>query len=284
MNKTTRESIFRDAARRMRADFEDVRNNVPHKGEAGGEGEEIVRQFLNAHLPNRYKATNGFVIDKDDNVSGHIDVIIYDALNCPAYRTSEKGMIIPNDNVTAVFEVKFTLTTTTLKSALEKIHELKNLTKTPLLHDHTQGEQIATYGVIFTFESNIKYETVFDYWHICLDIKNPLHNSCSMIVVLDQGLFVTCMDIPGHGGAPADIQGISPSPVGTRIGITYLEYKELTLDTMMRLLLAHLTFFRHRIDHPGFNFRSIGSVPTKWIGEYTADKEIYYIKKDVNNI
>ena len=280
MNRPTRESIFKDTSRRMRADFEDARNNVPHRGEAGGEGEEIIRHFLNAHLPSRYKATNGFVIDKDDNISGHTDVILYDALNCPVYRTSDRGMIIPNDNVTAVFEVKFSLTTSTLDSALKKVHELKNLNKTPHSPDHKKGEQIATYGVIFAFESKIKYETVFEHWHKNLSDDNPLHNSCSMIVVLDQGVFATCMDIPGSGGAPADIQGISPSPIGTKLGIAYFEYKDLTLDIMLRLLIGHLTFFRHRIDHPGFNFRSLGPVPSIWIGEYTGPQNIVYMKKD----
>ena len=60
MNHPTRESIFRDAAKTMRAAFEDARNNVPQRGEAGGEGEEIVRRFLSQHLPKRFAVTNGF--------------------------------------------------------------------------------------------------------------------------------------------------------------------------------------------------------------------------------
>ena len=125
MNQPTRESIFRDAAKTMRAMFEDARNNVPHRGEAGGEGEQIVQRFLTQHLPNRFSVTNGFVIDREDNISGYTDLIIYDAHNCPAYRTSERGMILPNDNVASVVEVKFQLTTTTLDDAINKLHELR---------------------------------------------------------------------------------------------------------------------------------------------------------------
>jgi hypothetical protein len=34
VNKPTRKTIFKDIAKKMRADFEDARNNVPHRGEA----------------------------------------------------------------------------------------------------------------------------------------------------------------------------------------------------------------------------------------------------------
>jgi len=122
---------------------------VPHRGQAGGEGEAIVRHFLNDHLPGRYRATGGFIIDKRDGMSGHVDVIVYDALNCPVYRTSSEGMVVPNDNVAAVVEVKFQLTTTTLDEALDKIHEVKNLAKTPLADAHPPGQIIGTQGVIF---------------------------------------------------------------------------------------------------------------------------------------
>lgn len=275
--KPSRETIFRDAALRMRADFEDARNNVPHRGEAGGEGEVIRRNFLNDHMPLRFRASNGFVIDREDKISGHTDVVLYDALNCPVYRTSERGMIIPNDNVAAVFEVKFQLTTTLLRSALQKIHELKRLKKTPFDPSrHQPGDQRATYGVIFAFDCDVKYQTVIDIWHKELTEITPLHNSCNLIVILDRGMFAACMEVPGHGPAPADIQGISPAPIGTRLGLTYLDYRKRTLDSMMRMLLGHLTFFRHRIDHPGFDFWTLGQSPVKWIGEYVADRRINY--------
>lgn len=278
--RPTRESIFQDAARRMRAEFEDARHNVPHRGEAGGEGEAIVRQFLNSHLPGRFRATGGFIIDKTDQVSGHADVIVYDSLNCPVYRTSERGMIVPNDNVAAFVEVKFTLTTTLLDSAIDKIHEAKNLTKTaipPNRKPPDQPEQINTYGIVFGFQSELGRETVIDRWHGRLTDKNPLHNSCNMVVILDRGVWVTVVGIPGHGAAPATLEGIPPmTPPGTRLGIAYLEYGDRTLDAMMRLLLAHLTFFRHRVDHPGFNFAALGQMPVKWIGTVREEGKVEY--------
>ena len=277
--KPTRESIFHDAARRMRAEFEDARNNVPHRGEAGAEGEAIVREFLNTHLPQRFRATSGFIIDKTDQISGHEDVIVYDALNCPVYRTSERGMIIPNDNVAVLAEVKFQLTTTTLDSAIDKIHEAKNLVKTPRARerDRSRPEIIETYGMIFAFECDLQYQTVIDRWHAKLTEVNPLHNTCSLIAVLDRGLWPTTAFYPGEGVAPVTLTGISPQiPRGAKVGIGYMEFGGRTLDAMMRLLLAHLTFFRHRVDHPGFAHADIGPALIKWIGEFVANGQVAY--------
>ena len=205
VNKPTRETIFQDAAKKMRVGFEDARNNVPHRGQAGAEGEDILITFLNDHLPSRFKATSGFIIDRQDTVSSHIDVIIYDAFNCPIYRTSERGMIIPNDNVACVFEVKYSLTTTLLSQALKKIHEVKNLLKTPLIEVTMPMEQVETYGAIFAFECNLSYETVLKKWSEELTDMNPIFKSCSIITVLDRGNFTTVMDVPGYGAAPASV-------------------------------------------------------------------------------
>lgn len=278
MEKPTRESIFRSAARQMRSNFQEIRDNVPHHGEAGGEGEKIVRDFLNEHLPGRFRAASGFIIDRNDEMSGHTDVIIYDVLNCPVYRTAERAMIIPNDNIAAVIEVKFKLTTQELDDALNKIHKVKNLTKTKLLPPFGP-QNIETYGMIFAFECDLKHETVTDRWHAKLNERTPLHNSCSTIAVLDRGLFTTCAAIPGHPPATATIMAVSArAQAGTQVGIGYIETKDDTLDQMMRLLLGHLSLFRHHVDHPGFNFGKFSPIPVKWVGKFTGPGQIVYEK------
>lgn len=257
----------------MRADFEEVRNNVPHRGVAGGEGEEIVREFLNERLPGRFRATNGFIIDGNDNVSGHTDVIVYDAFNCPVYRTSNSGMIIPNDNVVSVFEVKFNLTTTRLDEAFKKIHESKNLAK---ITPREIGGYNFTNSVIFAFECSLDHETVFKRWHKNLTLENPLHNSCNMIVILDRGIFLTTLNLPGRDSSVFLAKGIPDFPVGTDYGISYMEYGENTLDAMMRCFIPYLSIFHNHVHHPGFNFAELGEVPTYWIGKQIGEKDISY--------
>ena len=272
----SRSSIFHDASLRLRADFEEVRNSVPHRGVAGSEGEKILSHFLDDHMPQRFRTTNGFIIDKADSISGQTDIIVYDALNCPVYRTSSTGMIIPSDNAAAVFEVKFDLTTTGLRNDIRKIHNIKNLTKTPHLPQDPPNWLISTFGVIFAFESNLSDESIYRTWHSELAEQNLLHNSCNMIVILDRGIYVPIAIFPDGNAGPITMEGVPPAPAGTTIGLSFFPYGENTLDHMLRILLGQLTFFRPRIDHPGFDFRSTGPRQVYRIGTYNQSGVLEY--------
>lgn len=72
------------AARKLRQDFETLRL-IPHAGAKGSEAERLVRDFLNGHLPKRFAAGAGFIIDRREQVSKQRDVVIYDAMD---YMTS----------------------------------------------------------------------------------------------------------------------------------------------------------------------------------------------------
>jgi hypothetical protein len=90
--------LFKLAATKMRADFEEIKAGSPHPGEKGEEGEQIVRDFLNSHLPKRFAATSGHLIDVNSAMSHQADVLVYDQVNSPVYRAG-KGLILPNENV-----------------------------------------------------------------------------------------------------------------------------------------------------------------------------------------
>jgi hypothetical protein len=89
--------LFNDAAKKLRAEFEYIRSTNPHPGEKGAEAENVVRDFLNHHLPQRFRATSGIIIDKANSLSPQTDVIIYDALISPVYRYSEEMLMLPLD-------------------------------------------------------------------------------------------------------------------------------------------------------------------------------------------
>lgn len=251
----------------MRAAFDDARNNVPHRGEAGGEGEAILREFLSYHLPRRYGVTGGFIIDSRDVVSPQTDVIVYDAFNCPVYRTSERGMIIPSDNAAAVVEVKFTLTTSLFGEALSKIHDVKRLAKTRLTSEDGYAAQYATFGAIFAFSSEAKPQALIDRWTREMRGQVRPELSCNAVVLLDRGLIVAASDIPSFGVRPAML-GPGLQIPGTRLGLTFMEHGENTLDAFLRFLLAHLTLFRHRVDHPGFDSGPFRPDAITWFGSY----------------
>ena len=101
MEIPTREKIFEMAAQKLRQDFRELQV-VPHAALKGVEAENLVRSFLRGHLPRRFDVGSGFILDKKNNVSKQTDVIVFDALNCPTYRTSETAAIFPANNVAAV--------------------------------------------------------------------------------------------------------------------------------------------------------------------------------------
>jgi len=76
-------------------------------------------------LPKRFDAGSGLIIDPHDNLSKQTDVIIYDALNCPVYRASERAAIIPSDNVAAIVEVKSRIDKEKLREAFENAYDVK---------------------------------------------------------------------------------------------------------------------------------------------------------------
>ena len=80
MSSQTGADMLAAAAGRLRADFDSIRM-LPHKGERGRETQDALIEFLQRHLPKRFTAQSGYVIDRDGTVSRHMDVIVYDQLD-----------------------------------------------------------------------------------------------------------------------------------------------------------------------------------------------------------
>ncbi|MCA1594404.1 MAG: hypothetical protein LC754_17620, partial [Acidobacteria bacterium] len=163
MANVTRQSIFAQAARKLRQDFEEL-SNIPHSGVKGNQAERLVKIFLKEHLPKRFGVGSGFIIDRFDTVSKQTDVIVYDALNCPVYRASEDAAIFPSDNVAVVVEVKSRLDKDQLISAFENIRATKRLAK-------TQAPELPipittqTVGCLFAFDSAISLDKISEHYY-----------------------------------------------------------------------------------------------------------------------
>jgi hypothetical protein len=97
------------AGNRLRVDFQAARESSFHAGQTGSEVEEILRKFLNGHLPQRFRAASAFCIDSKNTASKQTDVAISDALNSPVLRSTPVQQILPVDHVAAVIEVKSSL-------------------------------------------------------------------------------------------------------------------------------------------------------------------------------
>ncbi|MFZ5506418.1 MAG: DUF6602 domain-containing protein, partial [Pseudomonadota bacterium] len=154
------------------------------------EAEEIIRQFLNGHLPKRFTAAAGFITDPLGAVSSQTDVIIYDSYNCPVYRASDTAGIFPSNNVAAVVEVKSRLTGEAVADAAQKIARIKALTKTKPA-DLPFRVSAQTLGVLFAFASDISLPKVLD--HYVESIRHHgLGRHIDFIAVLDRGLVTLC--------------------------------------------------------------------------------------------
>jgi|GEM_PF-3487626 hypothetical protein len=113
-----------------------------HPGTIGSYREELLRTLLNQLLPRQYEATTGFI----EGCPRQIDIIVWDAgAYSPLFR--EQGfVVVPLAAVRAVIEVKTTLTSGTLKQAMDILWDVfrNRMTSTPIFKG------------IFAYETNLK--------------------------------------------------------------------------------------------------------------------------------
>jgi hypothetical protein len=257
MTQISRAEIFAQAARKLRSDF-DALTVIPHNASKGHEAEEIIRRFLNDHLPKRFVAGCGFIIDAQGAVSNQADVVVYDAHNCPVYRASDSAAIFPSNNVAVVVEVKSRLNKEAIEDAASKIARVKGLvkSKSPNVPFLVTSQ---TMGVLFAFASDIKLATVGQHYRQTFG-AHGIGRHIDVIAVLDQGV-VTLVgkmrDVSGWNIVQMDDGLGGEAAEGGHIAISIMELGEYTLDVLFRLLLPQLAQFRQIVDHPGFDFASL---------------------------
>jgi hypothetical protein len=100
---------------------------IHHKGDRGENREEILRKFLEDHLPKRFGVAKGEIVSLNGEHSYSADIIIYDAVNCPILYAG-KTQILPIEGVYGVIEIKSGLSKDELLSDCEKIEGFKRMT------------------------------------------------------------------------------------------------------------------------------------------------------------
>ena len=258
-DRVSRQSIFEKASTKLRQDFDEL-YNIPHSALKGSEAERIIRVFLNDHLPKRFSAGSGFIIDPNDKISKQTDVVVYDAINCPIYRASKDAAIFPSTNVAAVVEVKSKLNKDELISAFNNIQETKSLAKyrppqSPFLVN------CQTMGCLFAFDTSITLEKISDHYFDLIRTYGIGHH-IDLIVVLDKGLIMLSAKVNEQlGWNPMVVEGMpkGSQAEGMHIAISSSAFGKDSLDSFLRFLLAHLSFFHNRMEHPGFNWQSTAS-------------------------
>lgn len=277
MSELTRNVIFEQAAKKLRAEFEEL-SVIPHKGAKGSEAEGLMKNFLSNRLPKRFAVSSGFIIDKRNEVSKQTDVVIYDAFNCPVYRASDDGAIFPNDNVAAVVEVKALLDKDRLREACENIRAAKRLAKTPMPDNFPFLVSTQTLGCIFAYKSSITLNKIVEHYQEFLSEKGfNAEDNVDIIAVLDRGIITFVAQPKGHDWTIVVMDGPGGEQMeGGHVGFGIQNLGYAALDGFFRFLLSHLMVFRGMIDHPGFDWRSLpaeGKMRVTYLTSITYEKD-----------
>jgi hypothetical protein len=266
--KDTIAGYIAQAAEKLRTDFEYIRGTNPHAGESGGEAEQIVKEFLNRHMPQRFRAASGFVIDNDSQMSEHEDVLVYDALSSPIFRYTEDNQIISADAVASVIEVKSVLNKKELENAFEKIAEVKRLRKSPLSEmdqkaTESQLTTTGTFGVVFGFSTETKLVTLAQH---CAEFNEryDTYQRPDLIFVLNVGVINYTAKLigarkAGDFSAPADENFPIPP---CYVQLTAREDGLYALNRFFTHLLSHLAFYPRRPSIPPLSVLLEGSAST----------------------
>lgn len=185
--------ILRQTAADMTSEIEKLRTGFSHGTLKGDGAEEMVRQFLRAHLPDSLGVTSGQVVDSTGAMSSQLDVIVYDALRTPMLFTSRDGHhLVPVEGVIAVVEVKVHLKKDQLSGILANCLSVKRLTRTAYFQTAFTVQRVV-YGAewsdlpiqysVLAFESDNMYAGALNDLHA----DQPLHERIDNLCYLDRG-------------------------------------------------------------------------------------------------
>jgi len=141
---------------------------LKHPGELGTAREQILRDFLRAHLPKRFEVSTGFAFDCNGQMSKQLDVVIFDATVCPRIEIPGHKFLFPCEAVVAVGEVKSSVT-----SRQQFRDALENLSSAKALDRSAKGTAYdSRYGETLSPKDNHLHQ-IFSFLFITGDAMNP---------------------------------------------------------------------------------------------------------------
>ena len=118
--------VLKQAETRLALDAEEAAN-FQHKGIRGNERAAALAEFLTAHLPNVFAVGKGEARDCYDNVTGELDLFIYDRSTAAPIQSGGESLIIPAESLYAVIEVKSVLSQDELDICLTAAMKVRSL-------------------------------------------------------------------------------------------------------------------------------------------------------------
>ncbi len=264
------------AARRLTTTFESIREGVRHAGERGRETQDALLAFLNQHLPKRFQAASGFILAPPETMSGHEDVIIYDQQEAYVFAPAETTLVVPNDYVAAVIEVKSTLDKRELEDAAAKISAAKGLAKAPELptdyaDPNSRIQLTGTRGIVFAYSAATSLESLYANLRE-INATTDSDQWIDEIVVLGVGSISYRVTFPisrattEFGGKTSGAAQLFPVFVSPAIQSS----PDFVLATFMQRLGGHLSHYRRRPAPRGDLLMPLG-LTSKLVGTYWYD-------------
>jgi len=188
---------------------------INHNLEKGLGNEESLRQLLSSFLPRRIAVAKGKIVNSAGVMSKHIDVIVYDALNCPTLFTDEnRNQILPIEGVFGVIEVKTTLTSSTLSDAFDNLLSVYNLQT----RQNCSTNELVTYCPpelkIFAFSSersleaiSSQFESLSKEYHVTESAYSYSHKSPGFVEHTGDKYLVSSVDVLGKGNVRHMLNG-----------------------------------------------------------------------------
>lgn len=124
---------------RLLGDLAASRSALKHPGARGTASEDAWLALLKDHLPFRYQAERGFVIDHTGASSDAIDIIIFDRQYTPLVYNLTGQIFVPAEGVYAIVEVKQDLTAQHVQYAGQKAASVRRLARTSAPIPHAGG-------------------------------------------------------------------------------------------------------------------------------------------------
>jgi hypothetical protein len=178
-------ALLARVAASLSSEFESLRA-IPHRGEAGHAVEDSLRVALERHLPARFGIRSGFVIGANREVSNQTDIIITDALNCPAFLKAPGSGIYPIDGIVGSIEVTSFLNKAKWESDRIKIERFRRILPASQLN----GITLPPVGLIFAASSDAPLKVVAEW--VADRVRNSGEDERQYlpngVVVLDKGL------------------------------------------------------------------------------------------------
>jgi len=155
---------------------------VSHGQTVGNYREVILRDLINDHLPSQFSCSTGFI----QGFEQQLDIIVYDSQNfSPLFKEGDL-VVLKQEAVRAIIEVKTNLTPSTLKDVLEMFHHISlpgfKTTLLPIFKavysfdsTYTKTSSIAKYVYDFYnkpyFNPQVQYEMVRDVLYLYHEVS-----------------------------------------------------------------------------------------------------------------